>query len=428
MDASKRLRAALRVLIFCCTQWLTAIPLHAQMLPLPVVPGPPPMNGANAFQFFVGDEETYDSDLFRVPSGFDLGAVLGPGGSRADHWNTVDAGVLGQWTIGQQLLLYSGEVDVGRFARNTFLDNTSGNAKLTWDWRVGSLLSGDAGAEAQQVLAGFTNTGTFVKDIVDNKQYFGDAKWQIGPHLSLFAGIQDQDVTNSAEIRRGNDFRLTSENAGLLVALSVTDSVGWEYQHASGRFPYGIDLSTNVPAAQNFDDNSARFLLKYALGGVTTIDASAGYLKRDYSNNSPANFSGDVWRASLLWQPLAKSQVTLAGWRDLYAYVQAQSDYFVATGRSVSPSWNPTPRLQLSLLFSWENQNYIESAASFPAFASREDRVTTTQLALTFTPTRLVTAKLTYGSETRVSNFAAYSYDDKIAAMKVTVKFGTPAQ
>ena len=176
------------------------MPLHAQMLPLPVVPGPSPANGANAFQFFAGDEETYDSNLFRVPSGFDLGAVLGPGGSRGDHWNTVDAGVLGQWTIGQQLLLYSGEVDVGRFAKNTFLDNTSGNAKLTWDWRVGSLLSGDAGVEAQKVLAGFTNTGTFVKDIVDNKQYFGDAKWQVGPHLSLFAGIQDQDVTHSAEV------------------------------------------------------------------------------------------------------------------------------------------------------------------------------------------------------------------------------------
>jgi hypothetical protein len=422
----KSLRAALRIVLFCCVQSIAAVPLRAQMLPLPAVPAPLPANSANAFQIFVADEETYDNDLFRVPNGFDLSAVLGAGAARADHLNSVSAGVLGQWTIGQQLLLYSGEVDVGRFARNTFLDNTSGNAKLTWDWRLGSLLTGDVGFDAQRLLAGFTNNRSFVKDLVDNKQYFGNGNWQVGPHLSLFAGVQDQQLTNSSVVRQGDDFRLTSEDAGLLVALSATDSVGWEYQHASGRFPFGIELLNNVSTDLNFDDNSARFLLKYAVGGATTINASAGYLKRDYSNNSSANFSGDVWRAALQWQPLAKSQVTFTGWRDLYAYLQAQSDYFVATGRSISPSWNPTEKLRLSLLFSWENQNYIESASTL-AFSSREDRVTTTQMALTYYPGRRVTINLAYRSETRVSNLAAFSYDDKIASAKVTVKFGAPA-
>jgi len=91
------------------------------------------------------------------------------------------------------------------------------------------------------------------------------------------------------------------------------------------------------PFNRDYNEDTVSVLAKYLLSDKTQINASAGYLKRNYTNETTGAFSGDIWRLSLQWQATEKTQISFAVWRDLEAYLASQSNYFVSTGGSISP-------------------------------------------------------------------------------------------
>ena len=397
--------------------------VQAQTMPLPAFPSNPVVDSGDLFELYTAEQMSYDDNLFRIPStGFNLETALGPHASRQDHIQTVSAGFDGQWIIGRQLFLFVGEFDDDKFARNAFLNNTAGNGKFTWDWRLGSYLSGDVGVDFRKSIAGFTNTRSFVKDVIENTNHFASAKWELGPHWLLFGGWNELKVTNGSLARVLDNFRLRAGHAGVQLALNSTDWVGWEYQRTDGSFPGG-DLLNGLPFNRDFKENSARFLLKYGFANVFALDGSAGYLKRDYPAAAFAGFSGDVWRASLQWTLSPKTQLVFVGYRELNSYVQAQSDYYVAKGGNVSAMWSPTVKLQFMLSYISDDQHYKNSNSGISASLSRHDKVTTEQLGILYTPAHSVILNLTYGHEQRDSNKPLFSYGDRIITAKLTFKY-----
>ena len=106
-----------------------------------------PAEEVNFFDVFAGAAETYDTNLFRLPSGIDVAALVGPGASRQDHIATGSAGLDGQWYVGRQQILLNARVDDNRFAQNSDLNNVSGLGSLTWNWEFGPYLSGHCAFE-----------------------------------------------------------------------------------------------------------------------------------------------------------------------------------------------------------------------------------------------------------------------------------------
>jgi len=68
-----------------------------------------------------------------------------------------------------------------------------------------------------------------------------------------------------------------------------------------------------------------------------------------------------VWRAEYDWKPRQKFSLLLAGWRELRAYTDVESDYFVSDGFSLGPTWSPTEKISLALTASYEDQEYLTS-------------------------------------------------------------------
>ena len=163
-------------------------------------------------------------------------------------------------------------------------------------------------------------------------------------------------------------------------------------------------------------------MVKYAFTVATELDVSAGYLKRNYPESEFASFSGDIWSAALQWQPTDKLQWVLTGWRQLTAYVDAESDYFVSNGASVAPAWSANETLTLSLAISRESHDYINSSPSAITFVSRHDRLTTEQASLVYTPMDSLAFNLTYRYDRHDSNQLRYQYNDMLATAGVTYK------
>jgi len=378
----------------------------------------------NSYDVYVADQLTYDDNLYRLPSSItDIAALTGRSDSaREDHINSLSLGVDGLWLLGTQAVNVNLRADDNRYVRNDALNNISAKDSAVWDWRLWERLSGQVGVDYYSAIASFANTTFYARDLVDKMQYFSNARYQFGPRWSIFGGVLDADTSHSALAAQLNDYHSKSGDVGIECVSASDNKLVWEYRYTDGLYPHE-SVFNGAPFNPDYNEDTARLLLKYAFTDETIIEAAAGYLKRFYPYARIGAFSGDIWRVSLQWQPKETLQFVLAGWHELTAYLDSESNYFVSKGGSVSPTWLISDTLTLSLAISSANQDYIGSSASELTFVSRRDRVAAEQAHLTYAPAEALTFDITYRHEQRHSNLAQFQYDDKLASAGITFKF-----
>ena len=387
-------------------------------------PGDINVDAGNIFNVFAADQESFDNNLFRLPTSVtDVSATVGPNASREDHINTASAGLDGQWDLGRQIVAVNLRADDNRYASNTDLNHVSGSDSAIWNWALGSALSGQVGADYNRSIASFVNTDVYTRNLVDQWEYFGGGRYQVGPRWAIFGGVIQTDTRLSAVASRENDNNQKSVEVGTEYATGSQDRFGFEYRYTDASYENAL-LSNGAALSPDYNDERARLFLKYAVSDKTLIDASAGYLRRDYPNHGIGEFSGDIWRASVQWQPRDKTQILAVAWRELHAYLTAESDYYVSNGVSISPIWYPSEKISTSLLLSSEKQDYIGSAPGVTVEGSRHDKVFAEQANVGYTPVRYVTLNFTLRHEERSSNQGQFGYNDTLAMIGVTGKFG----
>ncbi|MDP9084942.1 MAG: outer membrane beta-barrel protein [Pseudomonadota bacterium] len=369
---------------------------------------------------FIGDKFTTDDNLYRLPSGTAYLAAVGPNAVRSDQFNTASIGIDGQWTAGRQIIDLDLRADDNRFAHNNDLNNVSGLGKLAWNWRVGSLFSGRLGADFNRSLASFTNTTFYIKDLVNQSEYYAAGRYNVGPRWAVFGGVLNASTTVSAAAAQANDFKSFTENAGIDYVAEVNKTLGFEYRNTNAHYTHLVDLLSS-----DYREGSAQLLIGYALGDKTQFRASGGYLKRRYDHPSQAfqGFSGDVWRASIQWQPTEKIQFVGTAWRQLQAYLSTNAAYYVSTGESLSPVWAVSDKLKFSLVASYEKQDYLGANPVVVALPSRHDKIAAAQVGIAYTPTRSISLNVSYRSEHRSSDLIQYRYNDNLSSLSATFSF-----
>jgi hypothetical protein len=387
-------------------------------------PDDPHAVDAPPIDFYVGDQEEYDSNLYRQPSYVtNFATAVAPNATKADYLNTIFTGFDGRWTPGQQEVDLNLRANDNRFAHNDMLNNYSGSADLLWDWRIGSYFSGQLGGDFTRTLANFSETLFLGRDVVNSTDYYGNARYQVGPRWAVYGGVREVDALHSAVPAQYNDYRSSSGNVGVEYATSVENTIGFEYQYQNGRFDHGEFLLNDEPFDRDFGQNSLGLLAKYIWTEKTAFNASVNYLRRSYTNEPVGAFSGVNWNVSMQWQATDKTQVLFSVYRLLQAYLASQSDYYTATGGSIAPSWSPTEKLTFKLIVASAKQNYIDTSPSVLLTGAREDRVNSQQATFIYIPIRALTLNFAYTHQQRSSNQAVYGFDDNLATVAATFKF-----
>jgi hypothetical protein len=384
-----------------------------------VSPQPLDPSEGNTYDLYVGAEEQYDDNLYRVSSGAETVATLvAPNASRADRVSTVSAGGDGQWVLGRQLFDVDLHVDENRFADNTMLNNTSGLAKILWDWQVGPYFSGTAGASYSHSLVSFGETLYLGRDFIDAQDYFGTAKYQIGPHWALYGGVDDSSVDHTASEAESQDFKTQAGHAGVEYALDPANTFSFEYRFDQGKFREGqLDMLDGTTFDPNFHDSTLLLTATHSFSDKTQVVADAGYLKRYYPDTSIGSFSGDIWRVTANYQPTDKTNIAISGWHELHAYLVQQSNYFVSEGASVTPSWAPTDKITVKFIGSYERQDYIP--ASELVLGPIHANVQVESLYFKYQPLEHWQFTLGYTHSNRQSDDILYRYSDNLASFSV---------
>jgi hypothetical protein len=241
----------------------------------------------SAIEFFVADQFTYDDNLYRLPSNFDVTAVAGPLATRADSFNSVTLGGDGRWFSDIQALSFNFRADDNRFIHNDSLDNVSGKGNLEWDWRLGTYWSGQAGVSYFRGLANFANTGYYARDVVQREDYFGNFRFQAGPHWSLYGGFIGADTSQTAVPEQAFNFNSKAGTAGIEFATSSSNTVDLEYRYTNANFPQEFVLN-GTPFNPDYNEETARILVKYVFSAATEPGVEICHLLRRHMARSAA--------------------------------------------------------------------------------------------------------------------------------------------
>jgi len=379
-------------------------------------PAPAPLS------ILVSEQVSRDDNLYRVPSGLDLGTIVGPNVSRADVISHTAISTVGNWALGNQSAAIAAELDGNRFAHNSGLDNISGRGSLDWLWQLGHALSGRVGADYSRTLQSFVNTRFLGRDLFTTTGYSGDARVDVAPEWSVRAQVRHADTAHENPARNVDDFSSNAGTVSITYENPLGDTVAASYRRTEARFPYLV-LVDGLPFDRDYGENAATFDTTYVLSAKTTVKASAGFLRREYLHSLTGNFSGGIWNASIDWSALRTLRLTAASWRDLRAYIDSQSDHFVSRAESITSQWLPNSALTVALAFSFERQTYLGQQSSEILAPQREDRVKAGEATITYTSVRNFFASLAYRVERRASTTAYFSYVDNLAQARVGMRF-----
>jgi exopolysaccharide biosynthesis operon protein EpsL len=387
------------------------------------------------FDPYVGDDISYDSNLYRVPDSVtDLSTLTGIGRnpSRSDTVNSVIAGLDAEWLVGNR---QSVDLDLNandnRFFKNSDLNNVATTDRAAWNWGLGSLLSGQLGADYSRVLGGFLNTDTYAKNEIQRSEYFASGRYQIGPRWALFGGLLDTKYVFTAADLAVNNTQSKAVELGVDYLTSAANRIGFNYRYTDARYPNSINLN-NSSFNPDYREDRALVVFRYALSDKTIIDVSGGYLKRDYPSSTIADFSGEIGRLVFQWQPTPKTQLVVGAWQQITADLTAQTDYFVSKGASISPVWIASEKINFTLTVSREYHDYLGAnpieanplgGAPIVTTQARRDNVTSETGIFVYTPTQIITLTVTAGHELRDSNVSQFQYKDNRGDANITFKF-----
>ena len=363
----------------------------------------------------IGEQFSYDNNVFRLPDYLDVAGVVGANSSRQDRINSQSLELDGRRTLGRQVFTLDVRADNHRYDRNDDLNNVSTRNRLAWAWELGDQLSGQLGVDYNKSQATFVNTTVYTRNLVTTTDYFAAGRYQLGPHWGIFGALLGAETTLSAATSKTNNNKQKSGDLGTEYALSSTDAIGIEYRYTDTTFPRSL-----VPDETNYKEQIERVLFKHAFSERTLLDASFGYLKRTYSTSIVRDFSGNVWRATLEWQGSDKTQIFFDAWRKLQAYETAETNYFATTGGSISPVWKPTDKISLAVDLTYDNERYL-GGGGFGV--SRHDTVRAEHGVVTYTPRPLLILSASVGFENRSSDAVRFAYSDRLLGLNASLKF-----
>jgi len=374
------------------------------------------------FKIFVSDEYSHEDNLYRVSDEvLNSDPALINVQSFDDYVNRLSAGIQTRIDASRQVFALNLRFDDVRYNENDQLDYYGGNGDLKWTFDLGSHFSGLLDARYDQAQAGFSNYLLFVKDIVESQVYVGELRFKIGSRWALLGAGAYSESSHSAPERHTSNFESETARFGLEYQTPNQSLLAAEYAYTEAKFPVAEQVFRNQ---SGYEQTLPGIRGRYTFSEKTRIVGRAGYLKRDYVNPASGDFSGDVWNVNVYWEPRAQFYFELEAWHELKAYVDAEADYFVATGYSLTPTWAPTPVMDFGLKLQAEDQSYRAAGTPFPtAGPGREDKTKSAALTWNYTPRDYLSLKLAYRWTDRDSNRDFRANEAEIASAQVKVSF-----
>ena len=373
---------------------------------------------------------TRDDNVFRLSAQGDPVSVLGTA-STADTFTTTSAGLNFDVPTGRQRFVGGAWVNDNRYDQFTVLDYTEVHGRAAWHWQAGNDFNGRIGATTDRALASLANVQEGVQlgtpNALRTRKAFLDAAYLLTPRWRL----------------RGELDRLEQENE--VVALAVNDmtrdGVGFEVSRIS-RAGNQIGLALQAqdaslpnlqPVGAGLIDNSYRqtrvkLVTDWTLSGRSHLIASAGRVRRSYTQLPERDYQTGIFHAAYEWKPTGKFTLLATAQRDIGAPDEINAGvnigFVLDQGIALRPVYQLTEKTSVSGILAQSEWEYLgDPGQALGTVPPRTDKVRNVALALNFQPMRVLRLQVALRRETRTSTADLGDYEADVASLSARLAF-----
>lgn len=309
----------------------------------------PPEEG---LQLHGGIGWAYDDNILRVPDDerpFD--------GQRSDSYRTAEAGVVYNKRISRQRIAATAKVSKVSFDHFDQLDYDGRDLQATWFWEVGSRFEGRAETMYVQTLAPYTDFRSDERNLRKQRRNVFDAGWKMHPSWKLRAGFSRDRFDYELLAQRYNNRTEKATEVELLYRPRSGSSAGLVARRVKGEYPYRRPFSNNV-LVDDFTQDELKARIDWLATGSTTVQALAGYVRREQPSYGEGRTSGFNGRVTGIYAPRGKVSYTAAVWREFAPIESTVVSYTLNKGASIGASWAATGKVKLEANVVYEKRDY----------------------------------------------------------------------
>lgn len=279
------------------------------------------------------------------------------------------------------------EVTRYRYARESSLDHDIFNYALAWDWAIGRRLRGVLSAdrkEYREVLTDALAPGGRMGRRIEQTELI-EAVYEASAAWRLVGTVAHTSARSSEPGSWDASPDQTSARIGVGYERPSGASLYGRYRQGEGEY---TDPPPGAPSG-GFAEREKDVVLRWPVGGKTSIDARLGHLERKPDDASQGGFSGLVGSAALVWDLTGKTRLLAGVSRDLGASGLTTAGYVRNDRIFISPTWKATSAVAVQLRYDHVTRAWREVPAG-AAEAGRKDTVRVLSANIDWQPRRWV--------------------------------------
>lgn len=368
----------------------------------------------------LGGSVMWDANLFRLPGSVSPLAAVGKP-NRDDRISTTYVGLRIDKSLGQQRFQLDVTQTATRFNSFTFLDFDAFDYRGAWLWHLTPRLSGTLSFDHKQTLVPFTDFRGFQSNIAntDNRRFNLDGWLTGGWHLLL--GAFNGETKYTQVFLPQTSSRSNGAEAGLRYVAESGSSIT-----ATQRLSKGTTLNQPLDPVNLIDNGfslqESELQSTWLVSGKSTLNGRLTWTERRHEHFTQRDFSGMAGSLDYTWTPSGKLRLAVSARRDIAAWWDVLSSYFVSDTLSFTPTWQASAKTALRMRVNCTQNDYRGPVIASPG-PLRGDTVCSTGLGADWTPQRYVTVSANLQRDRRSSNFAAFEFDDTVAVLSASLAF-----
>ncbi|AMC36789.1 hypothetical protein [Janthinobacterium sp. B9-8] len=344
----------------------------------------------------------YDSNLFKLDENIN-NTQTNKMGKRSDSKLEARLGGRLDLTISRQLLTINADINQISYQNFSDLNHNDWNAGLTWNWLVGSTLSGKLIANTSTRMSSFeddflSGSGNSVLDM----QRQNSLNWQGTLQLKSSIAI----IASAGTTTEKHDLK------EYINAKSDVASIGMQYQSEKGNFiaarhswrKYTYDQ--DLPFRAGFTEQTSSIDIGYAPSSKIDLNASVGLSQWESALNGQSQNTpqGDL---ALVWRATSKSIFRMS-------YGQSFAEFTSGAGRNLDQRMNLNAKWLMTERTDWTiDFNHRDRSLEVVGSRSANDESTDSlRLALSYRALKPLTISSYVQAEQRKSDVRNGNYKD----------------
>jgi hypothetical protein len=178
-------------------------------------------------------------------------------------------------------------------------------------------------------------------------------------------------------------------------------------------------MYNSVPDAQGFDRNSNGWDLVAGvtvdLGGITSVEAFAGYLQQNYVSNQFSQVSAPTFGLTAYWNPLRELMIKPFVRRSVEDSGLSNASAYLSTAFGMDVDYQLRPNIQFNAHGDYSIADYINAAGQ----NTQNDQYLTLRAGVLYRPTRNFYIGPNYQFINRNSNVPFNNYDQNVVMLRL---------